>query len=1424
MRDTRQALPPGTRLKLLSTGSVFEISGEPIGFGGGGIIYPARKMMLENGGLRPDGICYALKECYPASEGPDYCRQETGEITAVDPVWGGSLEDARRRYTTEKERNQAIHVTASRMLPILEAADRVELVQPGKEPVCVHNAVSIMESLENKGRSLSDCLAERRRFSALETCRILQQLLFALREVHDAGYLHLDIQGGNVFLRGALEDKSDFVTLIDFGSARPTLRDGKTEEIRDRAIFTSRGFSAPEMLLGNTGSLRLGREADIYSVGCIGLYLLTGQRPNPSQLLANRSGKFLKPNQLRRIDCPPHLRDQLQALLTRALAKRPEDRFPSADKMLEQVDNLLEALHPGKSALGAMTYDAFICYKHGPLDSPAAKTLQQRLEHFHITDNAGKRIRPFRRVFVDEGELAACADFGQQIHDALENSKWLLVICSEDTPQSPWVNLEIETFLKLHGPAARDRILTVLTSGEPIASFPPKLLEEETGGREPFAVDIRADTPRQIQRQLKGDPFLRLAATMLDRPFDALKQRQRVYFLQRVAMVTCVCLLAAVGFAAYAVNRSHLIAAQSERIQEEYEKALVSESLLLAEQADRQLKNNDPLEAMALLLKALPSSEQDRPVVAEAEYVLGKALGIYLSPGAAENTAAPVCTIDTDDSSFFLDDTGTFLFTWKPYEKGLRVWDAEMLTLTRELLPREEIGYASAELLLPEQSALLLRVYNRVFCVNYRTGEPVWRVDTENIRAVCLSGDSTKVVLLTEGENGPRLEIFSAETGKRVREIPFQTEPYHSVEMCLVLSPDMHWAAVPAADGESGSLMYPGHALYLIGLADGSCRKLLDTDSQIIAMEFQEERLAVLRGSGYTLTTTEGNAVYQYIEPIHATIEAYDPQSGSLLWSSEQRYSLWSDSNFTLRVVPYDSGMATGKGLLATCADLCVLLDWDTGQVVRQYAMPGSALDVRYYTNGFQTINADGSSTAVSYTMDMAQNILDFVDSASDACRHGDSLYVQSTPLFSKAHSIRKYQVGKYDESYRTLFEADVKSCGYYALCAADGGLRLVMAHENQVTYMDSADTVVLTHTLSEDMGFSGYRVLGSDSDGRMLYWYREKFDYKTFWITGQELWTTDLLTGKSRQVPIPAKPEAYMTIWDWLYYEESLFFSATIPRQGGFDLCVYRWNLAEETLSELYRYAMAPADGAGKYHWEDYQNDSLMLDEDTMQLSFATVTAGLDTPRNLIRLNLSGEETGRISLNFAPERYEEELTQWKPDCYRWSPDGTRAVFGFGDSVYGVGAEGDLLFRIPVEGYHPVVRFLPDGQSLLVLNRELALSQYRSQDGALLTSIDLGDYRDTAVSSAEAVKLTDLADATVVLFTGQDGFLLDSSGEAVKIKAVVEQGIGYDSRTDSFLVAQSQSYSGSPASVGTFQRYSLEELIRMANAIVDPES
>ena len=57
-----------------------------------------------------------------------------------------------------------------------------------------------MESLNQKGAALRAFILENRQgVRALTALRIIEQVLYALQEVHEAGYLHLDIQDGNVF-------------------------------------------------------------------------------------------------------------------------------------------------------------------------------------------------------------------------------------------------------------------------------------------------------------------------------------------------------------------------------------------------------------------------------------------------------------------------------------------------------------------------------------------------------------------------------------------------------------------------------------------------------------------------------------------------------------------------------------------------------------------------------------------------------------------------------------------------------------------------------------------------------------------------------------------------------------------------------------------------------------------------------------------------------------------------------------------------------------------------------------------------------------------------------------------------------------------------------------------------------------------------
>ena len=146
------------------------------------------------------------------------------------------------------------------------------------------------------------------------------------------------------------------------------------------------------------------------------------------------------------------------------------------------------------------------------------------------------------------------------------------------------------------------------------------------------------------------------------------------------------------------------------------------------------------------------------------------------------------------------------------------------------------------------------------------------------------------------------LEILDSETGKSLKKIFFRMEDHHEAEMAVVVSEDLRWAAIPAANQENPSVMTQWHALYLVDLEEGTSRRMLDTQTEIVTMKFLEGRLALIRGSGYTLTTRHSNVSYQYTTPIQVEMETYDPATGRRYWSSSQQYYLRDDSIDTLNL------------------------------------------------------------------------------------------------------------------------------------------------------------------------------------------------------------------------------------------------------------------------------------------------------------------------------------------------------------------------------------------------------------------------------------------------------------------------------------------------------------------------------------------
>ena len=183
----------------------------------------------------------------------------------------------------------------------------------------------VMELLQ--GENLERLVREQGPLSPVRTIYILRQVCESLVEAHSYGLVHRDIKPANIHL-GRLGLREDFVKVLDFGLVRSF--DGPSEESLTGAAGMTPGtpaYMAPEMASERTVDGR----ADIYSLGCVAYYLLTGrlvfEGDTPLQTILKHLQQDPAP--------PSRVTDRpipraLEELVLACLAKRPEDRPPSA--------------------------------------------------------------------------------------------------------------------------------------------------------------------------------------------------------------------------------------------------------------------------------------------------------------------------------------------------------------------------------------------------------------------------------------------------------------------------------------------------------------------------------------------------------------------------------------------------------------------------------------------------------------------------------------------------------------------------------------------------------------------------------------------------------------------------------------------------------------------------------------------------------------------------------------------------------------------------------------------------------------------------------------------------------------------------------------------------------------------------------------
>jgi serine/threonine-protein kinase len=194
----------------------------------------------------------------------------------------------------------------------------------------------IMEYLE--GLDLERLVERFGPVPAERTIWLLAQASKSLAEAHARGLIHRDIKPSNLHV-SRMGLQSDFVKVLDFGLVKRVHADskGETRLTRQGSTTGTPAYMAPEMALGNSP---VNERSDIYSLGCVGYWMLTGvtvfEGKTPMEVIVDHAKTApTPPSQRSEVAIP----ESLEKLILSCLEKDPGRRPQS----MEEISHLLAA-------------------------------------------------------------------------------------------------------------------------------------------------------------------------------------------------------------------------------------------------------------------------------------------------------------------------------------------------------------------------------------------------------------------------------------------------------------------------------------------------------------------------------------------------------------------------------------------------------------------------------------------------------------------------------------------------------------------------------------------------------------------------------------------------------------------------------------------------------------------------------------------------------------------------------------------------------------------------------------------------------------------------------------------------------------------------------------------------------------------------
>lgn len=182
----------------------------------------------------------------------------------------------------------------------------------------VPGAVSLREYLIRKGP-----------FEAALAAKLVRQVVLALAAAHRSGLVHRDVKPANVLLTSEGHAK-----LADFGLVQ------RLVGLSSERLAGTPTFMAPELFKGASSS----PQSDIYAVGVMIFYLLTGRLPFSSDSIGRLIGLHHSQPVPDLRDVVPGIPESLEAIVRRCLAKAPQDRYATAHELADELQLVVQGL------------------------------------------------------------------------------------------------------------------------------------------------------------------------------------------------------------------------------------------------------------------------------------------------------------------------------------------------------------------------------------------------------------------------------------------------------------------------------------------------------------------------------------------------------------------------------------------------------------------------------------------------------------------------------------------------------------------------------------------------------------------------------------------------------------------------------------------------------------------------------------------------------------------------------------------------------------------------------------------------------------------------------------------------------------------------------------------------------------------------